>query len=120
MKTLTVLSSLLAFFPLRSTAFLAGDPSSGRPTHAAAAQHLPLGAPARSTSLLHASDDGLFEIELAVPPTSSRVIARLKFASVLSVPSEIVQVRYKLPFGLDVAPQNNLAVCTKDGAGGGM
>jgi hypothetical protein len=27
-------------------------------------------------------------------------------------------VRYKLPFGLDVAPLKNLAVCTKDGSGG--
>jgi hypothetical protein len=63
--------------------------------------------------------DGSFEVELAVPPTNSGVTARLKFGSVLPGPSRIVQVRYQLPFGLDVAPQNNLAVCTKDGAGGG-
>lgn len=31
---------------------------------------------------------------------------------------ELVVVRYDLPFGLNVEPQNNLAVCTKDGPGG--
>jgi hypothetical protein len=61
-----------------------------------------------------------FEVELDMPPSISGNKARLKFGSVLSVPSEIVEVRYKLPFGLDVAPLKNLAVCTKDGAGGGM
>ncbi|KAG7347964.1 hypothetical protein IV203_016669 [Nitzschia inconspicua] len=60
----------------------------------------------------------IFEIELDMPPSNSGNKARLKFGSVLSVPSELVEVRYKLPFGLDVAPLKNLAVCTKDGAGG--
>lgn len=63
--------------------------------------------------------DTNFEIELSMPPSNSGNRARLKFGSVLSVPSEVVEVRYKLPFGLDVAPLKNLAVCTKDGAGGG-
>ena len=62
--------------------------------------------------------DKVFELELDMPPTNSGNRARLKFPSILSVPSEIVEVRYKLPFGLDVAPLKNLAVCTKDGTGG--
>lgn len=41
--------------------------------------------------------------------------ANMKFAPVLDVPSEIVEVRYAVPFGLDVAPKEGLAVCTKDG-----
>lgn len=59
-----------------------------------------------------------FEIEVALPPTNSGLIAQMKIQPVLSGDSEIVEVRYKLPFGLDVAPKNNLAVCTKDGLGG--
>jgi hypothetical protein len=59
-----------------------------------------------------------FEIEVALPPTNSGLVAQMKIEPVLSGDSEIVEVRYKLPFGLDVAPKNNLAVCTKDGLGG--
>ena len=73
----------------------------------------------RVVTQLHESKNSEFEIELNMPPTNSGVQARLKFNSVLSVPSEIVEVRYRLPFGLDVAPLKNLAVCTKDGQGGG-
>lgn len=39
----------------------------------------------------------------------------MKFPPILDVPSEIVEVRYAVPFGLDVAPKEGLAVCTKDG-----
>ena len=39
----------------------------------------------------------------------------MKFPPILDVPSEIVEVRYAVPFGLDVAPKDGLAVCTKDG-----
>ena len=42
----------------------------------------------------------------------------MKISSILSVPSELVEVRYELPFGLDVSPKNGLAVITKDGPGG--
>ena len=70
-----------------------------------------------SPTRLHETDK-VFELELDMPPTKSGNQARLKFPSILSVPSEIVPVRYKLPFGLDVAPLKNLAVCTKDGSGG--
>jgi hypothetical protein len=59
-----------------------------------------------------------FEIEVSLPPTNSGLVAQMKIEPVLSGNSEIVEVRYKLPFGLDVAPKNNLAICTKDGAGG--
>jgi hypothetical protein len=59
-----------------------------------------------------------FEISIDLPPSNSGLQANMQILSILSVPSEIVEVRYKLPFGLDVAPKKGLAVCTKDGQGG--
>ena len=59
-----------------------------------------------------------FEVLLKIPPTDSDIQAKLKFEPVLDEPSEIVEVRYKIPFGLNVEPKNNLALCTKDGEGG--
>jgi hypothetical protein len=59
-----------------------------------------------------------FEVTVEIPPSNSGLQAKMKFEPVLDVPSEIIEVRYKVPFGLDVAPQKNLAVCTKDGKGG--
>jgi hypothetical protein len=64
------------------------------------------------------AEDALFETEFGMPPTTSGTVARLKFPSVFNGPSEIIEVRYKIPFGLNVEPKNNLAVCTKDGPGG--
>jgi hypothetical protein len=64
------------------------------------------------------NDDGSFELFVPMPPTKLGLQAQMKIPSVVSGPSEIVEVRYALPFGLDVAPKNNLATCTKDGAGG--
>jgi hypothetical protein len=71
-----------------------------------------------STHLLAMAADKKFQMTVSMPPTDSGIEAQLRFEPVLSVPSEMVEIRYKIPFGLDVEPQNNLAVCTKDGAGG--
>eukprot|EP00560_Eucampia_antarctica_P006898 CAMPEP_0197823828 /NCGR_PEP_ID=MMETSP1437-20131217/1140_1 /TAXON_ID=49252 ORGANISM="Eucampia antarctica, Strain CCMP1452" /NCGR_SAMPLE_ID=MMETSP1437 /ASSEMBLY_ACC=CAM_ASM_001096 /LENGTH=182 /DNA_ID=CAMNT_0043423185 /DNA_START=98 /DNA_END=646 /DNA_ORIENTATION=+ len=62
--------------------------------------------------------DQTFELDVDLPPTGSGLTARLKFPSILDEPSQLIKVRYELPFGLDVTPQNGLAVCTKDGTGG--
>jgi hypothetical protein len=59
-----------------------------------------------------------FEISIDMPPSNSGLQANMKIPSIISVPSEIVEVRYKLPFGLDVAPRKGMAICTKDGKGG--
>lgn len=59
-----------------------------------------------------------FEVLLKMPPSGSDIQAQLKFEPVLNEPSEIVEIRYKIPFGLNVEPKNNLALCTKDGDGG--
>eukprot|EP00526_Cylindrotheca_closterium_P023570 CAMPEP_0113639868 /NCGR_PEP_ID=MMETSP0017_2-20120614/20922_1 /TAXON_ID=2856 /ORGANISM="Cylindrotheca closterium" /LENGTH=163 /DNA_ID=CAMNT_0000551117 /DNA_START=44 /DNA_END=535 /DNA_ORIENTATION=- /assembly_acc=CAM_ASM_000147 len=59
-----------------------------------------------------------FEMEVDMPPSGSNMQANLKFDPILDVPSEIIEVRYAVPFGLNVEPQKNLAVCTKDGEGG--
>jgi hypothetical protein len=73
-------------------------------------------APGLMTTTLQMSD--FFEVTVDMPPSNSGLQANMKFKSIFPGPSEIVEVRYKLPFGLDVAPKNNLAVCTKDGPGG--
>ena len=61
---------------------------------------------------------GLVRLTVDLPPTGSERTATMKIEPCLSVPSEMIEVRYKVPFDLNVAPQKNLAVCTKDGPGG--
>jgi hypothetical protein len=75
-----------------------------------------IAAKAETITKLRMAD--FFEISVDMPPSNSGLQANMKFKSILTGPSEIIQVRYKLPFGLDVAPKDNLAVCTKDGPGG--
>ena len=58
-----------------------------------------------------------FELTLKLPGREE-LIAQMKFKSVLDVPSELVEVRYSVPFGLDVEPKENFVRCTKDGTGG--
>merc|ERR1719253_4857 len=94
---------------------------------ASAAAFAPANQPAglcRSASTLRmasddaASDSSKFELMTRLPPSTSNLQAQLAFPSVVDGPSEIVEVRYKLPFGLDVAPEKGLAVCTKSNGGG--
>mmetsp|Transcript_1636 Transcript_1636/g.2347 ORF Transcript_1636/g.2347 Transcript_1636/m.2347 type:complete len:200 (+) Transcript_1636:79-678(+) len=59
-----------------------------------------------------------WEFEIGMPPSNSGLQALVRMESILDGPSEMIEVRYKLPFGLDVQPQKGLAVCTKDGTGG--
>lgn len=70
-----------------------------------------------SLSALSMASGDVFETTVDLPGGKG-LSAQMKFNSVLEVPSEVIEVRYKLPFGLDVEPKNNFAVCTKDGAGG--
>ncbi|ACI65100.1 predicted protein [Phaeodactylum tricornutum CCAP 1055/1] len=80
------------------------------------AQQVPSRLSARAFPRLFASED--WKIEIDMPPVGSGIKAYMKILPILSVPSEIVQVRYKVPFGLNVEPKKSLAVCTKDGPGG--
>jgi hypothetical protein len=66
-----------------------------------------------SSSSLYEANAGPFEVTVDLP--GEGLAAQMKFKPVLDVPSKMVEVRYAVPFGLDVAPQNNLAICTKDG-----
>jgi hypothetical protein len=59
-----------------------------------------------------------FDVEVNMPPSGSNLMATVKIEPFLGVPSEIVEVRYAVPFALNVEPQKNLAICTKDGKGG--
>mmetsp|Transcript_18055 Transcript_18055/g.40054 ORF Transcript_18055/g.40054 Transcript_18055/m.40054 type:complete len:180 (+) Transcript_18055:24-563(+) len=70
----------------------------------------------RSRQALKMSD-GPFELSVSLPG-KNELQAQMKFPAALDVPSEIVEVRYNVPFGLNVEPKNNMAVCTKDGPGG--
>ena len=58
-----------------------------------------------------------FEFMVDMPPTTSDLKAQMGIDPILPE-SKIVEVRYKLPFGLDVAPKNGMVVCNKDGTGG--
>jgi hypothetical protein len=59
-----------------------------------------------------------FEVTIDLPPTTSLMKARLNIDSILSVPTELIVVRYRLPFGLNVEPVRGLAVVTQPGTGG--
>jgi hypothetical protein len=78
---------------------------------------LPSASNSKTGSSLHVATKK-FEVTIRMPPTGSDLQANLVLEPVLSTPSEIVEVRYKVPFGLNVEPKNGLAVCTKDGEGG--
>jgi hypothetical protein len=81
------------------------------------------GAPLTNRALLslnmaNDSNNQLLEMEINMPPSNSGLQAQIKLKPILDGRSELIQVRYKLPFGLDVQPKNGMAVCTKDGPGG--
>ena len=79
------------------------------------------GAPSPSSLVLFAGDTSkraTFELTVDIPPEGSGVQAFMGIDPILSVPSELVVVRYKVPFGLSVEPQKNLAVVTQAGPGG--
>jgi hypothetical protein len=102
MKAVTLL--LAALLPTFGTAFLTKTTSTSH-----RAGWFPLASTSSSPS---------FEIMVDMPPSTSVLKAQVKCEPVLSVPSELIEVRYKIPFGLDVAPSKGFAVCKKDGAGG--
>jgi hypothetical protein len=60
----------------------------------------------------------VFELEISIPPSNSGLLAQMKINPVLEGGSEIIQVRYKIPFGLNVEPKNGFATVTQDGQGG--
>jgi hypothetical protein len=102
-STKYLVSLAMLLFPLTAHGFL------GR--------NSPTGA-SPSRVVLQAEASKPVEISIKLPPSGSGLLANMKIQPMLSVPSEIICVRYKVPFGLDVAPKNQLCMCTKDGAGG--
>jgi hypothetical protein len=71
----------------------------------------------RIAAPLQMSSDA-FELEVSIPPSNSGLLAQMKIKPVLEGGSEIIQVRYKIPFGLNVEPKNGFATVTQDGQGG--
>lgn len=53
-----------------------------------------------------------------MPPSKLGLAAQMRIVPVLNTPSEIIEIRYQVPFGLNVEPKAGLAVCTQDGPGG--
>lgn len=60
----------------------------------------------------------VFDFEVNMPPKNSGLAAQMKIKPILDQPSELVEVRYQIPFGLNVEPKNGMAVCTQAGEGG--
>jgi hypothetical protein len=59
-----------------------------------------------------------FEVTVNLPPSGSERQASMGIDSILSIPTELIVVRYKVPFGLNVEPRKGLAVVTQAGPGG--
>ena len=72
--------------------------------------------PPRSSS--KGSKDATFQLVIDVPPSNSDVQVSMNIESILSVPSELIVVRYKVPFGLNIEPRKNFAIVTANGPGG--
>jgi hypothetical protein len=74
-------------------------------------------SPSASSEKILRNADGKFSLEFDLPGLGpEKVAVTLTTKPVLSVPSELVMVRRKIPFGLDVEPKKGLAVCSKDGS----
>jgi hypothetical protein len=76
------------------------------------------GSKHQSMTQLQMSTREPFEFEVTMPPSNSGLAAQMKIVPIVEGKSELIEVRYGLPFGLDVQPQNGMAICTKDGPGG--
>jgi hypothetical protein len=114
---LVVATALLSAISSAS-AFLAHPSTTGKipPSSTRRARRSSSPPSSSSASCLRAAND-TFELTLKLPGREE-LIAQMKFKSVLDVPSELVEVRYSVPFGLDVEPKENFVRCTKDGSGG--
>lgn len=85
--------------------------------HTTSVVHKSIIAPKIAYALQMSSSESM-EIEVVIPPQAKRLLAQIKCEPVLDGPSELIEVRYGLPFGLDVAPKDQMVVCNKAGANG--
>jgi len=119
---LCLLLSLLAAAPNSSRAFQSPaaimSNMKARQQPAVLAGGAPYYYSSNSRTRLSAASKTAFELTIDLPPSGSDVQAFMGIDPIFSVPSELVVVRYKVPFGLSVEPQKNLAVVTKAGPGG--
>ena len=63
-------------------------------------------------------EDFTCEFEIPKKGIAEYGVAQMKFKPLLATPSELVVVRYDLPFGLSAEPRGRVVVVTKDGANG--
>jgi hypothetical protein len=59
-----------------------------------------------------------FQVSIDLPPSNSEMQVTMGLDPILSVPSELVVVRYRVPFGLNVEPKRQFALVTAAGPGG--
>ena len=71
-----------------------------------------------SSSSSSNTNKNTFQLVIDVPPSNSDVQVSMNIESILSVPSELIVVRYKVPFGLNIEPRKNFAIVTANGPGG--
>jgi hypothetical protein len=78
-----------------------------------------------ATTKLHAitntnsnTNSNTFQLTIDLPPSNSDVQVQMTIESILSVPSELIVVRYKVPFGINIEPKKQFAYVTADGPGG--
>jgi hypothetical protein len=79
---------------------------------------MPPSQSSRSTTSTGSSSKDTFQLVIDVPPSNSDVQVSMNIESILSVPSELIVVRYKVPFGLNIEPRKNFAIVTANGPGG--
>lgn len=106
MKTAVLLFVLL---PTLAAAFTIGPASLTTALSSSSRERLIASAPLAAAT---------FEITVALPPSGSDLQAVMGIDSILSVPTELIVVRYQVPFGLNVEPRKGLAVVTQAGPGG--
>jgi hypothetical protein len=59
-----------------------------------------------------------FQVRIDLPPSNSDRQVIMGIDPIFSVPSELIVVRYRVPFGLNVEPQRQFALVTAAGPGG--
>jgi len=73
----------------------------------------------RASNVVQADrEDFTCEFEIPKKGISEYGTAQMRFKPLLATASELVVVRYDLPFGLSAEPRGRVVVITKDGPGG--
>jgi hypothetical protein len=79
-------------------------------------------SPRSASTALYSTPPGpkthAFQVSIDLPPSNSEMQVTMGLDPILSVPSELIVVRYRVPFGLNVEPKRQFALVTAAGPGG--